>query len=116
MIMKKLVCVLLICSISLVGCAGQAANPIAVYRPGDENKSCNTLGAELLGIDKQITQKKEQNSKKESRNMLYFITGFIILVPWFFMDLKESEQVEINALQQREGALKIIAADKNCGF
>lgn len=114
--MKKSVCVLLICSIVLASCAGQEANPVAIYIPGDENKSCNALKAEIANIDKQITRKKAQKSSKEGENLLWFIGGFLLIVPWFFMDLKEAEETEIAALQQRKDALLVIAADKNCGF
>lgn len=114
--MKKLVCVLLICSIVLASCAGQEANPVAVYRPGDENKSCNVLKAEIANIDKQIKIKKAKKSSKDWSNAAWFIGGFLLIVPWFFMDLKNAEQTEIDALQQRKDALHVIAADKNCNF
>jgi len=87
-----------------------------VYQPGDENKSCVSLKAEIANIDKQITRKKAQKSKQESDNVLWFIAGCFILVPWFFMDLKENEKPEIDALQARKDALLVIAAEKECGF
>ena len=114
--MKKLVCALLICSILLASCAGQEANPIAIYIPGDENKSCNALKAEIANIDKQITRKQAQKKTKEGGNILWFLGGFLLIVPWFFMDVKDSEKIEIDALQQRKDALLVIAADKNCNF
>ena len=60
--MKKLMCVLLIGVIFIAGtgCAGSDPNPIAVYLPGDENKSCTALKAEIANIDKQITRKQQQ--------------------------------------------------------
>lgn len=114
--MKKLVCVLLICSILLASCAGQEANPVAIYIPGDENKSCNALRAEIANIDKQITRKQAQKKKQEGENIVWFLGGFLLIVPWFFMDLKDAEKVEIAALQQRKDALLVIAAEKNCEF
>jgi len=114
--MKRLVCVLLICSIVLASCAGQEANPVAAYSPGDENKSCNALRAEIANIDKQVKIKKAKKTKKDWDNAAWFIGGFLLIVPWFFLDLKEAEQTEIDALQQRKDALTVIAAEKNCGF
>ena len=52
--MKQVICVLLIVAIVCVGCAGTDPNPIAAYLPGDENKSCSALKAEIANIDKQI--------------------------------------------------------------
>ncbi len=114
--MKRSVCVLLICSILLASCAGQTANPIAVYIPGDENKSCNALRAEIANIDKQIKIKESKKSEKDWSNTAWFLGGFLLIVPWFFMDLKDAEETEIDALLQRKDALLVITADKNCGF
>ena len=116
--MKTSMCVLLagVIFIAGTGCAGTDPNPIAVYLPGDENKSCNALRAEIANINKQITLKKAQKSKQESENILWFITGFLVIVPWFFMDLKDNEKPEIDALQQRKSALIVIGAEKDCGF
>ena len=114
--MKRVVCVLLIVAITMVGCAGTAPNPIATYLPGDEKKSCSSLKAEVANIDKQILQKQSKKKSKDSGNVLWFISGFFLIVPWFFMDVKGSEEVEVEALQARKDALIVIAADKDCGF
>jgi len=114
--MEKLVCVLLIGTIFIAGCAGTEANPIAVYIPGDENKSCNALKAEIANIDKQIKSKKAKKSEKDFSNSLWFVGGFFLIVPWFFMDLKNAEETEVSALQQRKDALIVIAAEKDCEF
>lgn len=112
--MKKTLCTMLIITITCCSCAGTDPNPIAVYQPGDENKSCSSLRANIANIDKQITRKKAQKSKQEFENILWFCGGFFLIVPWFFMDLKENEKAEIGALQQRKDALIVIAAEKDC--
>lgn len=114
--MKRLVCSLLIVTISIVGCAGNAPNPIAVYRPGDENRSCSALKAEIANIDKQITRKQSEKKKQESDNFWCFVGGVFVILPWFWMDFKDNEKAEIDALEQRKDALVVIAADKNCDF
>ena len=114
--MKKMVCMLLVVSISVMSCAGTDPNPIATYLPGDENKTCSALRAEIANIEKQITRKKAQKSKQEGDNILWFIAGWFLIVPWFFMDLKENEKPEIDALELRRDALLVIAAQKDCGF
>lgn len=114
--MKRCICSALAFCVFLAGCAGTDPNPIAVYLPGDENKSCSSLKAEVANIDKQITRKQSQKSKQEGENLLWFVGGLFLIVPWFFMDVKDSEKSEINALQQRKDALLVIAAEKDCGF
>lgn len=116
--MKRIVCVLLIVAITIVGtgCAGTEPNPIATYLPGDENKSCSSLKAEIANIGKQILRKQSKKKEKDAGNVLWFVSGFFLIVPWFFMDLKDVEKTEIDALQQRKDALLVIAAEKDCGF
>ena len=36
------------------GCAGRTANPVMVYQPGDEGRSCVVLERELAQIEKKI--------------------------------------------------------------
>ena len=37
-------------------------------------------------------------------------------MPWFFMDLSDAEQIEVNAYRQRYNHLLIMAGEKNCGI
>ena len=90
------------------------ANPVEKYMPGDENKSCNALYAEMSQIDQDVTLKRKEIDKRDGLNVVYFVTGFLILVPWFFMDIKGSQEVELEALQARKKALSILFADHNC--
>lgn len=55
-------------------------------------------------------------TEKTGMNTALGITGLFIIVPWFFMDFSESEQIEINAYRQRYNHLALIAMDKNCGY
>ena len=48
--MKPYLIVLLCFSMFLSGCAGREANPIPVYMPGDENRSCEALKAEIAQL------------------------------------------------------------------
>jgi len=114
--MKRTVCALLIVSITCMSCAGNDPRPILVYQQGDENKSCSALRAEINNIDVQITRKEAKQKKQEGENILWFITGWLLIIAFFFMDLKENEKAEITALQARKDALLVIAADKECGF
>ncbi len=114
--MKRVTCVSLCIAIMLAGCAGTDPYPIAVYLPGDENKSCAALRAEIANTNKHIVRLEAQKSKQERENIFWFCAGWFLIVPWFFMDLKENEKPEIEARLQRKDALLIIAADKGCSM
>jgi len=59
--MKRLIGLLLGCSVILVGCAAQEANPIIVYQPVDENQSDTALNAPFGATSTQETQKEVEN-------------------------------------------------------
>ncbi len=111
---QKSLCIALVFSIFIVGCAGQAANPVDRYSPGDEKKSCNALYAELSHIDKEIVLKNQKKKDRDTWNIIWFATGCVVIVPFFFIDSKGSYEVEIDALHARENALKVIFASKDC--
>ena len=54
--MKKLLCVLLACSVFMTGCAGRDANPVALYIPGDENLSCEVLKGDISQLQADMEQ------------------------------------------------------------
>ncbi len=84
--------------------------------PGDENRSCEALQAEMVQNQQEIAEKKEKVGNKAVTNVILGVTGFFVIVPWFFMDLKGAEETEIEALQQRYKRLVVIATEKGCSF
>ena len=111
---QKSLCLVLVFTIFIAGCGGHAANPVDRYMLGDEKKSCNALYAELSQIDKEIVLKNKQKGDRDVWNVIFFVTGFLVIVPWFFIDTKGSQEVEIDALQARKKALQIIFSEKDC--
>jgi hypothetical protein len=111
---KKCLCVVLVFTTFIAGCGGHAANPVDRYMLGDEKKSCDGLYAEVSQIDKEIVLKNKQKGDRDTWNIIFFVTGFLVIVPWFFIDLKGSQEVEAEALQARKKALQIIFSEKDC--
>lgn len=69
----------------------------------------------MKGIQAEI-QRLVPESDKTGKNVGLGIAGAILVVPLFFMDLTESEKIEINAYRQRYNRLQIVATEKNCPF
>ena len=111
--MKKFVCVLMACCIFMAGCAGREANPIAIYLPGDENRSCEGLQAEVAQLQADMQRLLPKTNKGVS-NTLWATAGVFLIVPFFFMDLKDAEKIEFDAMRRRHNRLIIYAAEKNC--
>jgi hypothetical protein len=111
--MKQPLCLLLTFAIFFTGCAGREAYPVASYIAGDEKKSCTVLKAEMAQLEADIANKLPK-SDKTLGNVLLGAAGCFVIVPWFFMDLKGADKIEVEAMQRRYNALSIFAADKGC--
>ena len=98
-----------------VGCAGRAANPVMIQQYGDDKKSCLALEREMTFIQAEM-QRLLPKTEKTGKNTALGVTGFFFLVPLFFMDLSQAEQIEVDAYRQRYNHLLIIAGDKQCGL
>jgi hypothetical protein len=111
---RKILCIVLAHAIFIAGCGGHNANPVDRYMLGDEKKSCNSLYSEVAYTDKEIALKNHQIGNRDAWNVIFFVTGFLVIVPWFFIDGKNSQEVEIEALKARKNALQNFFSDKNC--
>lgn len=110
--MKKIVIFILL---FLVGCGGRAANPVMIQQYGDGKKSCQSLEMELSQIENEIQQLMPKTNKA-GKNIALGVAGAFFIVPWFFMDLSQAEQMEVNAFRQRYNHLLIITSEKKCGL
>ncbi len=111
--MKRVLSVLVLLTF-VVGCGGRAANPVMIQQYGDDKKSCNSLEMELSQIENEIQQLMPK-TQKAGKNIVLGVAGAFFLVPWFFMDLSQAEQMEVNAFRQRYNHLLIISSEKECG-
>lgn len=96
-------------------CAGRSANPVSAYQYGDEKKSCERLRADISNASSEIAILLP-DTQKTGKNVALGVAGAFFLVPLFFMDFSEAEQVEVNALRRRHNNLVAISAEKKCGF
>ena len=115
MFMKKVTCVVLACMILLAGCAGRKANPVDIYLPGDEDRSCEAYVAEMAQLEADMDVILPDTSKA-GQNTLCLVGGAFLLIPFFFMDLSNADKVEWDALRQRRNRLLVYAGEKGCDF
>ncbi|WP_061509529.1 hypothetical protein [Endozoicomonas montiporae] len=100
-------------SATLSGCAGRKAHPVTIRQYGDENRSCAALESELRFIESEISRLVPKTDKT-GKNVALGVAGAFFLVPWFFMDLSQAEQIEIDAFRQRYNYLAGLTVDKHC--
>ena len=111
--MRQGICVVIAFCVFFAGCAGREANPIPAYLPGDNTRSCAALTAEVALLQADM-QRLLPKTNKGVTNALWATAGVFLIVPFFFMDLKDAEKIEFDAMRQRHNRLLIIAADKGC--
>jgi hypothetical protein len=113
--MRKVLCGVMCFAVFYGGCAGRQANPVPAYLPGDENRSCQGLQAEMAQLQSDM-QRILPDTNKFATNTLWAAAGFVLIVPFFFMDLKDAEKIEWEAMRVRYNRLLIYAAEKGCDF
>lgn len=112
---KTMLAVLCIASLmTLAGCGGRTANPIATKEPGDKNMSCEDIEAEMSDLERKARRLMGEQSAKTGKNAALGVGGLIIFPVWFFMDLSDAEQQEALAMQDRQAHLQRIFNKKDC--
>ena len=101
--------------LTLAGCGGKAPNPVSQYQPGDEDRSCVGLKSEIAANEAEIAR-LAPGEDAMGKNVALGVAGAFVLVPWFFMDFKDGEGVEIQALRRRNQWLREIAYEKDCSI
>lgn len=97
----------------LTSCAGREGHPITVTRNTDSERSCESIKTEIQTIRTQMLTIEPEKSKTV-RNVVCIVTGIFLIVPFFFMDLKNGEGAEYDALAHRLNHLQGILNTKKC--
>lgn len=84
-----------------------------VQQYGDNSKSCAALELEMTNIETEVNRLIPKTDKV-GKNAVLGTAGAFLLVPLFFMDFSQAEQIEINAFRQRYNHLAIVSMEKNC--
>jgi hypothetical protein len=95
------------------GCGGRPPNPVSQYQPGDEERSCTGLAAEISDNEKEMAL-LSPHENAAGKNVVLGAAGVLFIVPWFFMDFKEGEATDLQALSRRNRWLREVAVDNGC--
>lgn len=96
-------------------CGGKGPNPVAQYLPGDEGRTCSGLKTEISSNEAEIARLVPYEDAT-GKNVALGVTGVFLIVPWFFMDFKEGEATELQALRRRNQWLREVASTKDCSI
>tara|TARA_B100000963_G_scaffold321850_1_gene305490 strand:+ start:23 stop:376 length:354 start_codon:yes stop_codon:yes gene_type:complete len=105
--------VVLLLSTFLIGCAGKTADPVKVIQLTDRELSCGQVLSQMNQLD-QEGRVLARKADKTGKNAALAVAGQMLLVPYLFMDLKEGEKVELNAVRARYMHLVKLYEKKEC--
>jgi len=100
--------------LTLIGCAGKTAQPIRVIEVTDTDLPCEKILNQIYHLE-EMGAILAGKADKQVKNAALAAAGYITIVPYFFMDLKEGEAVELNAVRARHMHLTRLYQNKNCG-
>ncbi|MGK6325770.1 hypothetical protein ACMGEE_01535 [Erwinia sp. DT-104] len=111
--MKRLVALAVTCAL-LTGCLHTTPMPVQISQPGDEMMSCQSIISEMGNMTNEVKQSDSDHTKQVATNSILGVTGFLLLVPWFFIDTSDAHTVEGGAAKTRLKKLNQIYTDKGC--
>ena len=97
-------------------CAGRAAHPVKVAQSGDNKKTCKSLRKETKKIRQNIKKMIPAVKKADKKRTLLMLSGGLLIIPWFFLDLSDADKIETNAKRARHNYLVDVAKKRNCRF
>jgi PBP1b-binding outer membrane lipoprotein LpoB len=74
--MKTTIGLILMMTVLLAGCAGRQPDPVPVYLPGDENRSCDSLKKEIVDIQNKMLALLPKTDKTVS-NTLWSVSATV---------------------------------------
>ena len=104
--MKRLI-VALGC-LMLMGCGGRVAQPVQLTRNIDPSLTCDHLKAEYDNNLRRRVELTGESTDKVGNNI-----GMLLVSP-LFLDLSDTQKVEVKALTARNGRLEELARGKQC--
>jgi hypothetical protein len=113
---KTVIAMIVVVLFFVQSCAGRAARPVKVSQSGDGEKSCNELRHETRKHRKDLKKMIPNIKAADKKRTLLMISGGLLIIPWFFLDLTDADKVEANAQRARHNYLLAVAKKQNCRF
>ena len=98
------------------GCAGRAAHPVQVAQSYDTKMACKSLRYEIKHIRRDLKKMIPAVKKADKKRTLLMVSGGLLIIPWFFLDLSDADKIETNAKRARHNYLVDVAKKRNCRF
>jgi hypothetical protein len=106
----------LVAALALAGCGGRTAQPIASVLTQDQQLNCEQIQSEIAGNEGRIASLAHEERRAHNANIAIGVVGAVLFWPALFaLDTTNTEQVEMNALRQRNSMLLMMSGQRSCG-
>ena len=110
---KSLMAVVLVAQLG--ACAGRDPQMTATVQPQDMQSDCPAISAQIVANNSRLLALKSEHSSTTGGNIALAVVGGLLFWPALFaMDLKDAAGKEIASVDQRQGYLQQLAAQKGC--
>lgn len=110
--MRTTVYVAAVLAITLGGCAGRDAQPIATVQAQDAVATCAMISAETQANNLKVQELADEQGLKVAQNVAAGVVGIVVWPVWFAMDFKGAASKDVVALQARQQYLAALAVEK----
>lgn len=100
----------------MTGCAGDLKSPERIYRPADNEMSCEAIDSEAANLLQRIPGLEDDLASNRAGNLGAWLAGQLLLLPTLGMDVTGNSEIQRTAVIKRVIRLKDLAAKKNCSF
>jgi hypothetical protein len=106
-----------IVSLFVTSC-GHFANPapprVELTSPKDQASTCEEIKTEVIDLQTKRVKTQKQLDTQKAQNVLAGIGGWLVIVPFVFIDATTQKDDSYNSYAEREEYLRKLAIDKNC--
>jgi hypothetical protein len=103
---------------SFITSCGHMANPappkVELTSTKDQGYSCEEISTEILDLQTKRVNTQKQLDNQKAQNILSGIGGWLVIVPFVFIDATTDKNAAYNSYADREEYLRKLAAGKNC--
>jgi hypothetical protein len=86
----------------------------AMHHPPVNEPAFTEINAEILDLQTKRVDTQKQLDKRKAQNILSGIGGWLVIVPFVFIEMTTDKNAAYNSYAEREDYLRKRAADKNC--
>ena len=114
--MKSLISIIVL--LSFITSCGHLVNPappkVELTSIKDQSYSCEEINAEIVDLQTKRVNTQKQLDNQKAQNILSGIGGWLVIVPFVFIDVTTDKNAAYNSYAEREKYLRKLATDKNC--